>query len=261
MKTSICLFVFVLLFVVAAPLWGQGFPLEHFKCYPVLKEDPEVAASVGLLDQFETREDVYVRKALRFCNPVGKFHGNQFFPIEDVRQHLIFYSTFPQAGPLRVASIQNQFGAQRLLLLEPTALAVPTQKAPHDRPEELDHFRCYAAFGRTVGEGVGLRDQFTEPQFTSHFIVNPVAFCNPVEKRHQGVVTPIQNPEAHLTCDAMTRARFEGDASIRNQFGGQDIRVGPPDTLCVPTRKVAWEEIPDLGVGEALDALPSVKLP
>ena len=151
-------FLFALgLFVSAVPVWAQDFDLQHFRCYPVLEVVPDVEGTVELQDQFNAAplpfELVDFKRAKRFCNPTAKFHPglpNPFFPITDDRQHLTFYPTFPQQGPIRVAEVRNQFGLQRLILRAPVALAVPTQKSfptPHPPPEGLDHFRCYASLG------------------------------------------------------------------------------------------------------------------
>jgi hypothetical protein len=234
----------------AAPAVAQVFELEHFQCYPVLKVDPEIQATVRLEDQFNTPEDVDVRRAVRFCNPTRKFHNGQVFDVADTRQHLMLYSTFPQAGPLRIALVSNQFGQQWLKLRGPARLAAPTQKAPHTPPAGLDHFQCYPAYGAGVNQAVALSDQFITP-FTTHVVLDPVSFCNPVQKTHAGVVTEVQHPDLHLACYSMTRVRFTREAATRNQFGVQTIVVGPPDTLCVPTRKVFWQAIPDAGVADA----------
>ena len=199
------------LFFTAVPVCGQAFELQHFQCYSVRQIDPEVVTRVGLVDQFGTAEEmVDVRRAKRFCNPAAKFHPgipNPFFPITDDRQHLMFYSTFPQSEPLRVVELDNQFGRQTLLLREAVALAVPTEKripGPHPFPLGLDHFRCYGAWGAFANTSVWLSDQFIAP-FTGHFVLNPVSFCNPVQKRDvTGGVTPIQHPELHLTCYSWT---------------------------------------------------------
>ncbi len=251
------------LLVIAGPADAQPtFALEHFRCYPVRKIDPDVTATVDLLDQFNTPEvGIDVRRAVRFCNPTRKFHQGQLFNIEDPRQHLTFYATFPQEGPLRVAVVDNQFGQQVLLLREPVALAVPTLKLdpPHRPPVGLDHFRCYAAHGTAAIQPVvvALSDQFITP-FTGHFVLNPVSFCNPVRKRHGDQITEIQHPDAHLTCYSTTRVRFTRETAIENQFGANRLVVGPPDRLCVPTRKLAWREIPDLPLGTSAEALSSL---
>lgn len=251
--------------LIATPLFAQVVPpLEHFQCYAVLKMDPPlVNVAVGLRDQFNRPEEVEVLRARRFCNPTGKFHRGQFFPVQDDRQHLTFYATFPQSAPLKVVRLSNQFDRpgqppQTWRVLEPVALAVPTHKPPHELPQGLDHYRCYAANGNPIFEGVGLIDQFLP--FAGRVVLDPVLFCNPVQKTHAGAVTPILNPDQHLACYSTTRVPFQGQRDIRNQFGGQTLALGPPDTLCVPTRKIAWTEIPDGPIGgSSADAFDSLK--
>ena len=194
-------------------------------------------------------EKVEVGRAIRFCNPTRKWHAGTVFGVADIRQHLTLYRTFPESSPLRIAVISNQFGQQQTLRVrDAVALAVPTQKSPHNAPQGLDHFRCYAASGNPVGQGVGLGDQFI-PALTGHLVLDPLLFCNPVEKTHGTVVTPIAHPEAHLTCYSMTRVPFTREVATRNQFGAQTLVVGRPDILCVPTKKLRWQEIPDGPVG------------
>jgi hypothetical protein len=245
----------------ATPLFAQ-VPLEHFQCYVVLEANPNPDAVVGLLDQFQDPETVEVVRARRFCNPVGKFHRNQFNPVQDIRQHLTLYATFPQSAPLRIVRLSNQFNPagqpqQVWRVREAVALAVPTHKPPHEVPVGLDHFRCYAANGNPVFEPVGLVDQFVP--FVGHFVLDPVLFCNPVRKTHNGVVTPVQNPDAHLACYSMTRVPFETTREIRNQFGPQTFALGPADTLCVPTRKIGFQTIPDGPIGGSSLEIEAIK--
>jgi hypothetical protein len=227
-------------------------PREHYQCYAVLKADPlTLDIPVRLRDQFGV-DDVDVVRARRFCNPTRKFHRNQFQPVQDIRRHLTFYATFPQSSPLRLVQISNQFDRPGTTpptwrVREAVSLAVPTQKPPHDRPEDLDHYRCYAANGNPVFEGVGLADQF-QTAFMGHFVLDPVLFCNPVQKTRldTGETSPVFNRELHLACYSMTRVPFERTQDVANQFGRQTFALGPPDTLCVPTRKLAVKEIPDV---------------
>jgi hypothetical protein len=243
------------LVLLATPALAQTAPqLEHFQCYAIRRADPQINVRVALRDQFPTPatapDEVEVLRARRFCNPTLKFHRNQLSNIIDDTQHLTFYATFPQEGPARVVALSNQFnpaGApyQQWWLAEPVALAVPTHKPPHNRPQNLDHFRCYAASGNPVNEVVGLRDQFLP--LGGRYVLHPTLFCNPVEKRRldTGEVTPIKNPDLHLACYSMTRAKFEGVRNVINQFGVQVMAFGPADTLCVPTRKLGFVTIPD----------------
>jgi hypothetical protein len=252
-QSARCVFGFAFL-AASSVLSGQVFDLEHFQCYPVLKVDNEVQATVGLRDQFNDPGDYDVRRAVRFCNPTRKFHNDQLYDIADDRQHLTLHAIFPQAGPLRIALVQDQFGTRWLKLRGPSRLATPTQKEGHEAPQGLDHFQCYEANGAPVNQAVALSDQFI-PAFTGHYVLDPIGFCNPVEKRHGGASTEIQHPDMHLTCYSMTRVPFSAVKQITNQFGVQKIEVGPPDRLCVPSRKLYWQVIPDgAPAGRAEDA-------
>jgi len=103
----------------------------------------------------------------------------------------------------------------------------------------LDHFKGYWVdpAGGPPGEIVSLQDQFG----TFDAIVGSATmFCNPTEKMHGSVTTPIANPEAHLTIydllyeDEPVARRVE----ITNQFGTQNLTVYGPVKLAVPTQKV-----------------------
>lgn len=250
--------VLALAALFAASAFAQ-VDLEHFQCYAVRKIDPEITATVDLADQFATTKDVLVRRAVRFCNPTRKYHNGQVFDVADIRQHLTIYSIYPQDSPLRIVRISNQFGQQQTLLTRAqVALAVPTQKIPHDPPVRLDHYQCYEAWGPVLNQPAALSDQFITP-FTWHQVLNPYMFCNPVEKTHAGNVTPIVDKEAHLACYWMTRVPYETVRDTRNQFGFQVVQVGPADTLCVPTRKLGFTVIPDSppGTGQ-IDRIPGL---
>lgn len=261
------MFAFIFSGVVAGKEHGLNdlnLKLEHFQCYPVL-EGAENSDKVFLIDQFNPNgESVLVSRALRFCNPTVKIHDGKKFGINDPDHHLTFYATYPSAQPNRIVSLVNQFGKQKLRLRDARVLAVPTQKFlnHHNAPESLDHFRCYQARGKSFvqtesifttkplfkgGIKVGLSDQFIPKAV--HKIIEPVAFCNPVEKIHNDVPFKIEHPESHLTCYSMTRVEFEKTFAIGNQFQADSkIHVGSPDTLCVPTKKIKWMTLPDVDV-------------
>jgi len=231
---------------------AQATLLEHFQCYPVLDADPalEPPEELILFDQFNTAgEAVKIERPLQFCNPTRKVHRNQAYGVYDTKQHLTLYATYPRSAPLRVVRLRNQFGYQSFRVREPFALAVPTDKKGEGLSANLDHFRCYAASGKELNDRVGLGDQFF-PAIQGHVVLDPVAFCNPATKIHNGgAQTLLTNPKDHLACYSMTRTPYAlSDLQIDHQFGRQFIDLGPPDTLCVPTEKLAWEEVPDSSV-------------
>lgn len=111
----------------------------------------------------------------------------------------------------------------------------------------LDHFRCYAAnvTGLPIGEVVYLEDQFgaVNAIVADHALLEdwpPVFFCDPVEKVHAGVTTPISNPDHHLTVYSLnctTEGPQMWGVLFNNQFGTMNMTVSGPVALAVPTQK------------------------
>ncbi len=248
------------LLLFAAPLFAQTPPLEHFQCYVVRDSNPPLIIPLELRDQFDVPgiapDQVNASRVLRFCNPAGKFHRGQFFPVADDRQHLTFFATYPQPEQVRIVVLSNQFDRtatqpQTWIVGDAVVLAVPTHKPPHDAPVGLDHYRCYQAHNTAalMPEVVGLLDQFLP--FSGRAVLHPSLFCNPVAKKRldTGDVTPILNPNVHMACYATTRVSFATTRDIETQFGRQTLLIGAPDTLCVPTRKLNFVTIPDLPIG------------
>ncbi len=219
----------------------QAAPLEHFKCYKTLGQPPNDVAI--LRDQFDAMdggiEFAQVLNAIRLCNPVTKDHDGTITEVENPDHHLKlhFMLAFPQGGP-RDVIVGNQFGdEQRLTVNRALIVAVPTQKSPHDSPVGLDHFKCYIAQGEPVDADVVLKDQFM-PEDGAR-VLNPILFCNPTIKVHNGQVTPIQHPEEHLVCYLIEAGNFSGDVATRNQFIEETMEVGSPDLLCAPSKKLS----------------------
>ena len=104
----------------------------------------------------------------------------------------------------------------------------------------LDHFKCYWVdpAGGPPEEVVSLEDQFVEDLVAEVRYAD--LFCNPTEKMHGSVTTPISNPEGHLTIYDL---EFEEEpvtkrVEVTNQFGTQNLTVHGPVKLAVPTQKV-----------------------
>lgn len=232
---------------------------EHFRCYDVLQEGP-VDVTVGLRDQFGS-EEVRVREPFVFCNPVEKRHNDQVTPINDPDAHLKFYHIVTQnQDPPRAVLVSNQFGeAQKLRVEKPLYLAVPTQKLSpkqHEFPKSLDHYKCYQASGKSVESGVVLSDQFYTDEVR---VLDPVAFCNPTEKRHGDSVTPITQPKTHLTCYAL-EGPSHADLSVTtvNQFGDAGFVVRNSNLLCVPSTK---DKVIEVDEWAATRALVGIQMP
>ena len=216
--------------------------LDHFKCYRTTAVPPDVV--VGLRDQFDipgvAPDNTFVRFPVKFCNPVEKTTpAGVVTPITDFNAHLEMFITAPgRLEPTRRVVVRNQFGTQRLLTYGPELLAVPSAKNTQPPPENLDHFKCYRTYGRPKNIVLKLSDQFQEG--TTATLLRPIEFCNPVEKTHGDATTPIKNPKAHLLCYAITPTTFEGQAFVRNQFGGGPMPMATADMLCVPSEKLRF---------------------
>ena len=103
----------------------------------------------------------------------------------------------------------------------------------------LDHFKGYWVdpAGSPQEESVILEDQFGT---INAQVREAELFCNPTEKLHGTVTTPISNPENHLT---IYNLLYEADpvsrrVEVTNQFGTQNLTVYGPVKLAVPTQKV-----------------------
>jgi len=104
----------------------------------------------------------------------------------------------------------------------------------------LDHFSVYwvdwVQQGDWVEEVVQLEDQFGAFEAT---VMYSEFFANPAAKTCDGVVTPIRNPDHHLTLYLLS---YEEEpqtwrVEVNNQFGTQQLTVTDPVWLAVPTQK------------------------
>jgi len=247
--------------------------LDHFRCYS--NTGHPASLTVLLEDQFDQRlekvEEVVVVWPIGFCNPVAKTIPSpgggpgQTTDILDPNAHLTMYEireTTTQRHPTWKVTVDNQFGRQTLFATKPVLLGVPTQKVSVEgedtelgKPEGLNHFKCYQAKGAPLNAAVTLEDQF---ETTDLLVVAPVLFCNPVEKTVTSttgvsIVTPIVDPEAHLTCYNLKLATQIGfSTNISIQTNNQFSHISPePFTvvtdervLCVPSNKAAFLGMP-----------------
>lgn len=219
--------------------------LDHFKCYTAPGKSP--GAIIGVQDQFDaSARDARVRNPSLFCNPVEKTARSvtgapTVSPIENPDAHLRLYALATRPVPTGGVIVSNQFGEDVLSLTgDATVLAVPTQKLPHEPAENLDHFKCYGVEGDAINQRVELRDQFTRERVR---VLEPFLFCNPTLKRHADQITPIENPDAHLTCYRIIAGPFPSTLGTRNQFGAETFRTERAHSLCVPTEKHGFDII------------------
>lgn len=236
--------------LAAAPAQAQApapdFRLGHFKCYGITNAEP-VDTLVGTQDQFDIAdksgfEPTFVRIPFRFCNPVAKLHRNRFFDIPDRSAHLTMYLTVPSdLGATRRVAVANQFGRTRLRTFSAPVLATPTAKNNEGFPEELDHYKCYRADGKSANAVVSLRDQFHAEERVK--VGRPLLFCNPTRKIHREQAFGVQNARDHLVCYQLERRPFEDSVATLDQFGPKQLRVADADMLCAPTAKLAFDQV------------------
>jgi len=114
----------------------------------------------------------------------------------------------------------------------------------------IDHFMGYFVDSEWyIGENVTLEDQFGTVNATVEWALG---FCNPAEKVHDPVTTPIWNPDHHFTLYTLS---YEGEpqtwqVEVMNQFGTQNLTVSGPVALGVPTQKAGHE--PPVGLDHYL---------
>jgi hypothetical protein len=238
--------------MLAVPTWKEehGFPvwLDHYLLYRVI-EGADVQEVVDLEDQWHKESGVEVHRPVYFANPAGKaspyvdWGPGMPLIIENEDEHLVFYEIVGETFQKDVI-ILNQLHQQHqtISVEEAQLLAVPSEKISFEpvepEPALLDHFLCYLTAEAMIGDfQVYLEDQFVA-------IDTPVGwswlFCNPVEKRHDGTVTPILNQNHHLMVYG-TYPQQEPQhwfVDVNNQFGGQLLTVHGPVSLAVPTQKV-----------------------
>ena len=225
--------------------------LDHFKCWTVVEGRP-ANDFVLLHDQFNQAgelEPALVRSPIFFCNPTVKIPSTGVVtPILHPDNHLKMYLITTHPDPTtRTVTFSNQFTAaagQTLTVFQPVILAVPTQKDPHAEPHGLNHFQCYLARGEPINAPVVLQDQFDKQRREVVKVLQPVLFCNPVEKQHDGVITPIippstANDQDHLTCYVFTPSTTKTTGvRTRNQFGEERLLATGSRFLCVPSQKL-----------------------
>jgi hypothetical protein len=109
----------------------------------------------------------------------------------------------------------------------------------------VDHYKCYDVkkASKLRNLEVSLKDQFNTEQVK---VLKATMFCNPVEKKHDGTVTPISNPQGHLTCyeinagkgSAKSYSKDSKYVTVKNQLGEEKLRIKSADSLCVPSEKL-----------------------
>lgn len=242
--------------MLAVPTQKEGHEmvecLNHYLVYVVDDADYyefSPVEDVNLKDQFiPDGEDVTVGGPWLFANPVKKtvVETGDVSAIEDPDLHWVLYDIYDEEAPSigKKIQIDNQFGSNQTLdLTYRDTLAVPSQKNVPPTPP-LDHFKCYNATGPAPGpEGVSVNlvDQFHDYYFDAE-VLDPMMFCNPVDKWHDGVQKTNRNDDNHLTVYKIWAETDWWTVTVDNQFNDaavpQTLTVMGPVALAVPTQKV-----------------------
>ena len=147
------------------------------------------------------------------------------------------------AGPINPgtnvfhADVQNTGGGPTGLMMHATLTAVCRYV---ELPPKGDHYLCYDV-NKPWRANPTLRDQFGTFGFDVYAISR---VCNPVEKRINGQVYPIENPKLHYVCYKGKTRPIGRNVVVNNQFGSTTLKVQGPTELCLPSSK---KEIDDSG--------------
>jgi hypothetical protein len=206
--------------------------LDHFRCYKVV--GGKAPGPVLVQDQFDpTLVDALLGPATRLCAPVSKNEGR----VSNSEAHLVCYAAESPTAPHRLL-IANQFGNADVSTAVVVEVCVPSEKRiVPPPPPKLSHFKCYTVKAKGPFAKVFLTDQFGA---TDAVVRKPELLCNPADKEFAGVVTPRQNPEAHLKCYDIrdtTKPIKDRRVEVKNQFGSQILAVDGAERLCVPSSK------------------------
>lgn len=232
-----------ILIAVASPASAQQAVVDHFRCYSFPLQ-PTTRIRVGMQDIFPPGLQTTLQITPgSFCNAVQKTVNGVVTPIVNPNHHFVLYATPVPTTGFEV-TVSNQFGTQFMAISAPSML-VPAGILPLLPSPDLDHYRCYGGQQISVftPRVVTLQDSFITETVT---VLQPVMFCNPMTKTHNGGVTGIQHPDVHLTCFQTSKSIFPGGSvNLQDQFltelvNPENYPIRPPDMLCVPSLLVSW---------------------
>jgi hypothetical protein len=226
---------FALAAVVSAPVattFAGELIENHYKVYEV-PESFVVTGDIRLNDQFGEFLTTVVLLD-KFANPVDKNAEG----IPDTTLHQTWWE-IDDPEPVRTVEMTNQFGTQTLTLGNGRYLVLPAHKNDTSGPPppgDGQHYKCYEAEGTPVDSAVVLVDQF---DVMTTVATVPKYFCNPVEKMFEGVVSPIVDPEQHMTCYELGPSMPVFIPLLAwDQFGPWQLTAAQTEWLCVPSAKL-----------------------
>lgn len=218
--------------------------LEHFQCYGAKSGKRFKRRKVSLADQFVTTK-ARVLRPVKLCNPAKK----NTEPYINKEAHLTCYAIKEPNFKKRGVIARNQFGSERLTVLKPKTLCVPSTKkklSKRIRNPKLkakpnlptDHFKCYsvAAKNKFKARKVTLKDQFGKLRVR---VLKPFELCNPVQKNNERIKHPVKHLVCYKIVSTKRKARFKKrNVAVRNQFGRKTLKITRRATLCVPSSKI-----------------------
>jgi hypothetical protein len=163
-------------------------------------------------------------------------------PAQPQLEHFKCYAIAP-VTPFRQRSVTltDQFGATRARALAPLDLCTPVQKNRERLVNRTAHLKCYGIRDQGFRQrNVAVRNQFG---FDSFRVVKALSLCLPSLK------TPLAVRRApkvaagtltdHFECyQVRTQAPFASrTATLRDQFGTEQVSVLRPVALCAPVQK------------------------
>jgi hypothetical protein len=246
--------------------------LDHFSCIaPGGLVNP--VDQVRLTDQFETNVAAQIFSRPRLCSPahkrpLGTPAPTPPLPLLHKDAHLQCFFFLPTTVPPapRVFEVENQFGRATLRVSVASHLCAPSRKFRIGEPappplseieDQLDHFRCYdvAQVEAASANPVVVTDQFGEWSLVPN---NPEQLCNPAVKEHNGAVTAVKNPSAHLVCYSGATALGPLGVTMESQFGTQafDPFTFQNRKLCVPSLKREHQHFHAYDVVNPVPAFP-----
>jgi cysteine-rich repeat protein len=214
-------------------------PTQHYACYKakVRRGSSFAPRELALADAFESTR-MTAQRSVRLCVPTNK-NGEG---VRDVTIPLECFKLRRSAAGGKSArqevTVRNQFGTERVTVLKPRTLCVPSGEPVSSTAPDVDAFKCYAAkttkgTPRFVSQTRRLTDVFETKDVK---VTAPTRICNPAS----GDAAGIGDPTAHLTCygianvKGQTRTRLR-DVVVYNEFGAQTLKVRKPKMLCTPT--------------------------
>lgn len=223
--------------LLVAPSAAAEVEEEHYKCYQIAGDDPEVSVDLGT--QFAYEVGVDVGQATLLCAPALKNGQGKAI---DQFSHLKCYDIVG-LDPYQTVELTTQFGVEQGVAVGPaTRLCVPVLKEPGPvgapppppagPPPTEPHYECFQIAGDVPGVPVDLETQFGLESAVG--VLEPALLCAPALKNGEGNLS-----YPHLECYNIVGDPPGASVGLTTQFGEEQVpEVGPAQLLCVQAEKV-----------------------